>query len=60
MLSTFKINVAFLKSNYMHSEVTAGCVIFISNKIEDLIVRQLQKFYQKSYTVIIVGENFVS
>ena len=59
MLSTFKINVAFLKSNYMHSEVT-GCVIFISNKIEDLIVRQLQKFYQKSYTVIIVGENFVS
>ena len=37
----------------MHNDVT-GCVILISNKIEYLDkVRQLQKFYQKSYIMIL-------
>ena len=37
----------------MHNDVT-GCVIFNSNKIKYLeMLRRLQTFYQRSYTVIL-------
>ena len=36
----------------MHNNVT-GCVIFISNKIEYLKVKQLKKIHQKTYIMIL-------